>query len=186
MHKTHVGPKLRRRRRAREMTLSQLAERVGCSESMVSKIETMRVNPSLTLLRRLAAVLEINVAVLFDDAGPEDVVSRRGERPRLDGDTLRRGDGVILERLAPYGVGVALQANIHILLPGGASDGLISHAGEEVGYLLEGVVDLIVDDRTYRLEPGDSFHFRSERPHGYRNVGDSVARILWVNTPPTF
>lgn len=182
----HVGPRIRRRRRFRDLTLSQVAERAGCSESMVSKIETMRVNPSLTLLRRLAAALEINVAALFEDAPQDQIVSRRGDRPRLDGDTLRSGDGVILERLAPHAEGVALQANIHILLPGGASDGLISHVGEEIGYLLEGVVDLIVEDTTYRLEAGDSFHFRSERPHGYRNAGDSVARILWVNTPPTF
>jgi transcriptional regulator with XRE-family HTH domain len=186
MAATHVGPKLRRHRRFREMTLSDLAGRAGCSESMISKIETMRVNPSLTLLRRLAAVLEVNVAVFFDDAPQQDIVSRRGERPRLDGDTLRSGDGVILERLAAYAEGVALQANIHIVLPGGASDGLISHVGEEIGYVLEGVVDLTVGERTHRLEPGDSFHFRSEIPHGYRNVGDSVARILWVNTPPTF
>lgn len=182
----HVGQIIRRRRRSRDMTLGQLAERAGCSESMVCKIEAMRANPSLTLLRRLASALGINVAVLFEDDRPAEVVSRRGERPRLDNDALRSGDGIILERLAPYTEGVALQANIHILLPGGASDGLISHVGEEMGYLLEGLVDLIVDDRTYRLEPGDSFHFRSERPHGYRNAGDSVARILWVNTPPTF
>jgi transcriptional regulator with XRE-family HTH domain len=186
MKNAHVGPRIRRLRRVRDLTLSRVAERAGCSESMVSKIETMRVNPSLTLLRRLAAALEINVAALFEDGTQQQVVSRRGERPRLDGDTLRSGDGVLLERLAPHAEGVALQANIHILLPGGASDGLISHVGEEIGYLLEGVVDLIVDDTTYRLEAGDSFHFRSERPHGYRNAGDSVARILWVNTPPTF
>lgn len=183
---TRIGPKLRRRRRQLDLTLSQIAERSGCSESMVSKIETMRVNPSLTLLRRLAAALDLNVALLFDDAPASGVVQRAGARPQLDGDALRSGDGVILERIAPYAEGVALQANIHILLPGGASDGLISHVGEEMGYLLEGEVELVVGDEVFRLKPGDSFHFRSERPHGYRNLGDSVARILWVNTPPTF
>lgn len=55
-----------------------------------------------------------------------------------------------------------------------------------MGYLLEGAFDVTVRDQVFRPEPGDSFHFRSERPHGYRNVGDSVARILWVNTLPTF
>jgi transcriptional regulator with XRE-family HTH domain len=186
MSSAHLGPKLRRHRRHREMTLSRLAELAGCSESMVSKIETMRVKPSLTLLRRLAAALDINVAVLFEETDANQIVRRRGERPRLDADMLRSGDGVILERLVPYETGVALQANLHILLPGGASDGLISHVGEEMGYLLEGSVDLTVGEEVFRLEAGDSFHFRSERPHGYCNAGDSVARILWVNTPPTF
>lgn len=181
-----VGAKLRARRRLLNLTLDQVATRAGCSESMLSKIETAKVNPSLTLLRRLAEALSVNVAALFDDDGPAQVVHRAGQRPRLDDDVLRRGDGVVLERLVAGSPGVTLQANLHFVAVGGASDGLISHAGEEVGYVLEGVVELIVDDQRWRLQPGDSFHFRSERPHGYRNVGGTPARILWVNTPPTF
>ena len=45
---------------------------------------------------------------------------------------------------------------------------------------------LHVAGRRYRMGEGDSFHFRSERAHSYRNVGKKKARILWLNTPPTF
>ena len=122
---------------------------------MVSKIETDRVNPSLTLLRRIAAALDINVAMLFSDRQTEGIVSRNGERPVIDADRLRRGDQVALERLAPHHEGALLQANVHIVGPGGSSDELISHVGQEVGYLLEGVLDIKVGDRRYRLQPGD-------------------------------
>lgn len=182
----HVGTILRARRRLLDLTLDQVATRASCSESMLCKIETGKVNPSITLLRRLAQALSVNVAALFDDHTPEDVVQRAGQRPRLNDGKRQRGDGVTLEGLVPDGPGVALQANIHIIAASGASDGLISHAGEEMGYVLEGVVELIVEDSRWRLEPGDSFYFRSERLHGYRNLGDVPARILWVNTPPTF
>ena len=60
------------------------------------------------------------------------------------------------------------------------------HSGEEIGYVLEGEIELTVDGHKYRAKMGDSFHFRSELPHGYRNVGPTPARILWINTPPTF
>ena len=183
---TDVGISLRTRRRHLNLTLDQVAMRAGCSESMLCKIETGKVNPSITLLRRLAEALSINIAALFEDNTPPDIVQRAGQRPRLDDNDLRRGDGIVLERVVPHGPGVTLQADIHVVAVGGASDGLITHAGEEVGYVLEGVVELVVEERTWRLEAGDSFHFRSERPHGYRNVGDVTARILWVNTPPTF
>lgn len=153
---------------------------------MVSKIETRKVDASLTLLRRLAAALDVNVAALFEEEGSERVVVKPSQRPRLDGDALRSGDGIVLERLVPYRSDARLQANIHIVAPGGASDGLISHVGEEMGYLLEGTIDLIVAGEIYRLQAGDSFHFNSERPHGYSNPGAAVAKILWVNTPPTF
>jgi len=186
MAKAHVGVTLRSRRRLLDLTLDQVATRAGCSESMLCKIETGKVNPSITLLRRLAQALQVNIAALFEDDAPPDIVQRAHQRPRLNDGTLRRGDGVVLERLIPHGPGVTLQADIHEVAVGGASDGVITHQGEEMGYVLEGVVDLMVDDRIWRLEVGDSFHFRSERPHGYRNAGTTPARILWVNTPPTF
>jgi mannose-6-phosphate isomerase-like protein (cupin superfamily) len=44
----------------------------------------------------------------------------------------------------------------------------------------------VLDGSTFLLGEGDSFTFRSERAHGYRNVGPGRARILFVNTPPTF
>ena len=182
----HVGVTLRSRRRLLDLTLDQVATRAGCSESMLCKIETGKVNPSITLLRRLAQALEVNIAALFDDQTAPDVVHRAGQRPRLGEGTLRRGDGVVLELLIPHAPGASLQADIHEVAPGGASDGLISHQGEEMGYVLDGIVELSVEDQRWQLGPGDSFHFRSERPHGYRNIGPTSARILWVNTPPTF
>lgn len=182
----HIGLKLRRLRKARDLTLSAVAREAGCSESMVSKIEAGRVNPSLTIMRGLASALGVNMAAMFENTGEHSVVSRRGARPRLNDDKLRSGDGVILERLVAENADTVLQANVHIVLPGGASDGLIFHVGEEMGYLLEGKLELTVGEETFVLEAGDSFHFRSETPHGYRNLEESVARVLWVNTPPTF
>ena len=181
-----IGAKLRYHRRLRGMTLQDVARDARCSESMVSKIETATVRPSLTMLSRLAAALETNVSVFFSEGTGDDIVTRAGTRPRLDTDALRRGDGVTLERLVPYAPHYMIQANIHIIAPGGCSDGLISHVGEEVGYLIEGQLALEVDGLHFLLGPGDSFHFDSERPHGYRNPGPHEARVLWLNTPPTF
>jgi quercetin dioxygenase-like cupin family protein len=52
--------------------------------------------------------------------------------------------------------------------------------------LLDGEIELTVDNRSYQLREGDSFYFRSERPHSYINNQKKVARVLWVNTPPSF
>lgn len=183
---THVGPVLRRWRLLRGLTLNELATQAGCSESMLSKIETMHVNPSLKLARNLAQALGVNVSALFASDSGDDVVSRAGERPVLATDGLRSGAGVALERLTPFHRDSLLQANIHVVEAGGSSDGQITHAGEEVGYLMEGTLELLIDERTYLVRAGDSFHFRSERPHGYRNPGPGTARVIWVSTPPTY
>lgn len=183
---TGLGARLRHFRRVRGLTLKEVAEKVGCTESMVSKLENQRATPSLPMLRRLTTALEINISMLFADDTGDGVVSRQGQRPRVDTDPLRSGPGVALERLVPHHPSSLLQANVHIIAAGGSSDGLITHVGEEMGYLLDGLLELEVNGQRFVIRPGDSFHFRSELPHGYRNLGSTEARVLWVNTPPTF
>lgn len=182
-----IGSKLRHARKLRDLSLTAVAQKVGCSEGYVSKIENNKAAPSLSMLHRIAAVLGINLSYLFD-GNEEDqaVIAREGSRPVIELDSLRQGQGIRLERIIPYSVRHLLQCNIHIVEPGGTSDGQIQHQGEEVGYILEGQIELTVGDRAYTLRRGDTFHFPSDSAHGYRNLGTTTARIFWVNTPPTF
>ena len=113
-------------------------------------------------------------------------VLRAGARPALSEGAPRRGKGIKLESLTPFILRGLLQAQLHVVDVGGASDGAIEHEGEEVGYVVEGRLELTVDGESVVLEPGDSFFFESTRPHSYRNVGDTVARVVWVNSPPTY
>lgn len=183
----HLGAKLRLARRTRGLTLRQLASRTGCSESLLSKLENGRASPSLALIHRLTLALGINTSWLFEEAETEEaVVYRAGERPTITLDPERHGVGVTLERITPYEPGDLLQCNIHHLEVGGRSGDAIVHEGQEVGYVLQGRVEILVDDVAYALTAGDAFCFRSHRPHSYRNVGKGPASILWTCTPPTF
>lgn len=182
-----LGQKLRTVRRQRNLTLRDVACKVAVSEGHLSKVENGKVVPSLTVLHRLAGVLGLNLARLFDEPQPGDrVVSRPGTRPSLALEGIRTGRGIVLEQIIAQSGDHVLECNIHIIEPQGGSDGQISHEGEEVGLVLEGEIDLQLDGKTYRLRAGDAFHFESHRPHGYRNVGPVRARVFWVNTPPTF
>jgi quercetin dioxygenase-like cupin family protein len=55
-----------------------------------------------------------------------------------------------------------------------------------MGYVLEGELELTVDQQKTFVKKGDSFFFLSHLPHGYRNIGSVDARVLWVNTPQSF
>lgn len=60
---------------------------------------------------------------------------------------------------------------------------LITHVGEEFGYVLEGTLVLQVEEEEFEPGPGDSFHiFSSTQPHTIRNETDQVGKILWVQT----
>ncbi|MCC9623998.1 cupin domain-containing protein [Thalassospira sp. MA62] len=180
-----IGTKLRHARKIKGMRLCDLADQVDCSEGFLSKLENDKVKPSLQLLHRIVAVLETSISTLFSETN-DDIVSRAGTRQILHTSNIRPGEGVSLETLVSPTPGHLLFATIHIVGPGGGSSGPIVHEGEEVGYVLEGELDLNVDGTEYHLTPGDSFFFPSQKPHGYRNPTDKETRVLWVNTPPTF
>lgn len=182
-----IGTKLRMMRRMNKMRLKDVAEAVDCSESLLSKIENNKVEPSLKVLHRITAVLGTTIAELFAAKRENEItVQHEGERRVVVTRATEAGGAVSLERIIPFGDDQLLDANIHIVDPRTDSGGDITHAGEEVGYVLEGVLELTIEDATYHLTAGDSFYFRSELRHRYYNPGETTTRVLWVNTPPTF
>ncbi len=178
-----VGPLLRRLRRRQNLTLLQLAERIGCSESLLSKIERGHLRPTLRMLHLIAHELDVEVSAVMGGQ-PQSAVTiyEAGARPRfrLSGQV----DGappVVLERAIPWREECVLDANLHVIPPGCGSEGAYSHQGEEVGFVIVGTVELSVDGRLYRLSPGTSFYFDSRLPHSYVNLGANEAKIFWVN-----
>ena len=134
-----VGPKMRHTRLLKGLTLKQLADAAGCSESLLSKIENGRANPSLKMIHRVATALGMPVAGLFQAEGddPESVVLREGDRPVIGTDQMRSGHGVQLEAIIPSSSGHLLSGYINHIQPGGGSEGEVHHDGEEFGYVLK-------------------------------------------------
>ncbi len=52
--------------------------------------------------------------------------------------------------------------------------------GEEFGYVLEGRIQLTVDEDSYPLGAGDCYHVPAASARSYRVDGSSSAKLLWV------
>lgn len=182
-----IGRRLRHTRQVKLLRLKDVADRIGCSESMLSKIECGKTRPSLDMLHRVATALDTSIAALFDTAENSDlVIYPAGKRQTISIAGKNDRDDIRLERLVPFAPNRALEGNIHVIMPGASNGGEIKHRGEEVGYLIQGRIELKVGEQTFLLSAGDSFFFRSELPHSYRNCGTEIASVVWINTPPTF
>ena len=181
-----LGRQVRHWRLVKGLTLKDMAKQVGCSESLLSKVENDRTTPSLSTLHKMAVVLGSSISDILG-SGESEVVTRARDRNVLlvDG-TESEGDRMRLEQLVPAKKGRLLQADMYIIPPGGGSDGEMQHSGEEFGFVMEGSLSLTIENTSYLLEAGDSFVFRSELAHAFANNGNTVARVLWLNTPPTF
>ncbi|HYZ63977.1 MAG TPA: cupin domain-containing protein [Acetobacteraceae bacterium] len=181
-----VGLRIRAFRKLQRLRLVDLAKRAGCSESLLSRIETGSVTPSLSTLHRLSQALQVNVALLLE-AAPDHpcTVYPPGSRPQSLHSSLAEGDGSSAESLVPYAPERRLEALIVTLPEGGDLCGPFSHEGEEVGLVLEGTLELIVAGERHVLSEGSSFFFGSEHEHSYRAAA-GPCRVVWINTPPTF
>ena len=183
--KYRFGDKIRAVREKRGLTLKEVAEKAGVSESMVSQIERNRVSPAIDTLLSLADVLDIDLEYLFSDYKRERSaqIVRAGER------TTFSRPGVVYERLA----------QLEGLLPGidgieayqidmdpGSKTGSeeYGHKGSELGLVVEGRAELTVGKQSYILERGDSAGFASDFPHILANAGETILRVFWVITPP--
>jgi transcriptional regulator with XRE-family HTH domain len=177
----YLALRLRHARLTAGYTLKKLAEEANCSESLISKIERASAMPSLATLHRLARALNTNIAHLMAEEDPHTGPVLKGHAR-----TSISSGGITLERLTQPNRSNLLQGHLHIVEAGTASDGEIEHLGEEIGYVLEGEMELSVDGEKHQLGAGDSFHFSSRLKHGYRNTGAVPLKIVWINTPATF
>jgi transcriptional regulator with XRE-family HTH domain len=179
-----VGARLRHARLLEGIRIRELAERVGCAESMISKIENGKVAPSLTMLQRLVEALNRDLSSFFGaNINSPGLVQKEGERSISTTDAIRGGVGVSYERLVPFAAGNLLEGNIHRIEPGGEKVDQITHQGETLGYVIEGELELVIESTTYRLSSGDSFFFKNHLTNRYKNPGTILARVIWVNTP---
>lgn len=60
-----IGKKIKERRKGKGWTLNELAERAGCSESYIFKIEKGNRIPSLTMLMDIARAFNIKLETLI-------------------------------------------------------------------------------------------------------------------------
>ena len=61
----------------------------------------------------------------------------------------------------------------------GAAAGRHTHPGEEIGYVLEGTLELQIDGEAPRtLKAGDSFFVPAGKIHDGKNVGSGAAKVL--------
>ena len=175
-----IGNKLRRLRRKRGLTVTDAAHKAQISSGFLSAIELSRANPSVATIYRLAAAYGTTVLELYDLPAQ----SNRIVRPR-NRKSLETKSGVRMELLS---TGTKMLESMLIRVPPGTgSDGAYEHQGEDFLYMLEGKLEIWLDEvECHLLEQGDSFWFESNRGHRWFNPTDKPAAVLWVNTPPTF
>jgi transcriptional regulator with XRE-family HTH domain len=179
-----LGADLRALRKARGLTLSDLATTLGRSVGWLSQVERDKSDPSISDLRQMAAALDISVSSLFrQDATPaaEQGYIVRADARRPIGS---REAGLVEELLSPD-----LTDDFEVVHstfePGAKLEETNSRPTQEVGYLISGKLDLEIAGREFELNSGDSFRIRGES-YRWSNPYSDPCKVIWVIAPPVY
>jgi transcriptional regulator with XRE-family HTH domain len=162
-----VGPRLKRVRVRRGVTLTELAAATGISKSTLSRLETGQRKPSLELLLPIAQAHQVPLDELV--GAPEVGDPRIRPKPRK-----RNGRIVVPLTQTPSG----MHAWKVIIPPEPGEPELRTHEGHEWLYVLSGRMRLILGDHDITMGPGEVAEFDTGLPHWFGPASDQPVEIL--------
>lgn len=183
-----VGQHIRALRRARSLTLVQLAERTGLSHPFLSQVERGHSRASMVSLEKIAGALATSQVELLA-AGAEQIREPHDRRPEV----LRAGEGA----RGPFSSGEArllVHGGAHAFEPlewvGENTDlgPYFEHHEDEFLYVLAGAVLLDLGGagsaEVLHLGPGDSAYYRGGTPHRWCSPDGGRFHLVVVKETP--
>ncbi|HEY6647007.1 MAG TPA: cupin domain-containing protein [Mycobacterium sp.] len=182
-----LGERVQTLRIDRGLTLRELADRSDVSVSMLSSVERGEKAPTVVVLDRVAAGLDVSLASLVAaDEAARIIVRRAADQDRLD-----EPGGWQRTILSPVVPGVNFEW-IRSTLPPGCEAGTFpayAPGSHEFVAVQSGTLTLTIGERELSLAAGDSVYFAADAPHGYANRGQTrciyhvAALIMRPRTP---
>jgi len=178
----YLGNAIRELRQKHGLTIAEVAEQVGISRGMLSKIENAQTATSLETIGKLASALGVSLSTLF----------RNYNMPAGGAQLVKQGDGMEVVRrgtkrghtyhLLAYDQGPTKVFEPFLITMDDASEVFptFEHPGIEFIYMLQGKLEYRHGIHTYLLEPGDSLSFRGEVPHGPERLIELPIQFLAI------
>jgi transcriptional regulator with XRE-family HTH domain len=180
-----VGARLLAIRKLKGLSQRELAKRAGVTNSTISMIEKNSVSPSISSLKKVLGGIPMSLVEFFssdlDEQNQPKVVYKSDELVDI-------GGGEVTMRLVGRAFPDRSLSFLEETYPPGTDTGpeMLCHEGEEAGMVVAGSLELTVGEEVFVLESGDSYYFRSEQPHRFRNPFEQPARLISATTAANF
>ncbi|MFD4904885.1 helix-turn-helix domain-containing protein [Kitasatospora purpeofusca] len=162
-----IGPRLRRLRERKDLSLADLSQATGISKSTLSRLESEQRKPSLELLLPIAAALAVPLDEIV--AAPRVQDPRVHQHPgRADGRTFVP---LSRHRTEPRAFKILIPAAHH-------TPTLATHTGHEWLYVLSGRLRLLLGEHDVVLAPGEAAEFDCQNPHWFGSTGTGDVEVL--------
>ena len=175
-----IGKKLKELRLQNELTLSDLASRSELTKGFLSQVERNQTTPSIATLEDILEALGSNLSEFFHEEEEKQIVFSTQDFFE------DKQDDYTIEWVIPNAQKNEMEPILLTLAPHKRSQEMVSHRGEEFGYVLKGTVTLVRGNKKYKLKAQDTFYLDGTKSHYLYNHGSGEAKVLWITTPPMF
>ena len=187
MLEKQIALKVRAIRKAKKISLQELANRTNLSKAMLSRIENCKVSPTIKTLSKVSKGLKIPLVKFFDqDQLPSNPISivKKGKGKEIV--SPRRAYGpykyAALSNLEPPTLMEPFTIKMH---PNSTkSPKSIGHLEEEILLVISGRIKFVYGDEEYILHQGDTLHFDGQVPHTASPYGKEAVEVLSVISSP--
>lgn len=177
-----LGQHIRQLRKSRHQSLAEIAAACQISVGLLSQIERGMSSISVKVLHALAKELCVSPDSLLRNAGTDaqdtqGQVARSGTHRNLN----LEEKGITKEIVTPPAA-KDLDLCRAVIQPGGSSgeQWFSTDKGEQVGIVLDGSLELWIDNKVVLLNAGDSFCYSSRTPRRWRNPGTTATEVIWA------
>ncbi len=175
-----IAERIRELRELRELSTAHMASVLGLSEEAYRTLESGTEDISASRLNDIAHELRVDLALLL--TGKESRMSTFTVTRAGQGVSVARRKQYQYQQLAANFTGKKIEPFIVTCPAKGedASVALNSHPGQEMDYILEGTLKVVVCGNEIILHPGDTIYYDSSNPHGMAAIGDQPAKFIAI------
>lgn len=178
-----IGARLRRIRVQLALSQRQLARQSGVANATISQVESGKINPTVSMLKKILDGIPMGLGEFFSD----DRQPQKRKFFRADELIEIAEGGVSYRQVGAHLASKSIQLLKECYQPGaGTGRHELSHEGEECGIVLSGRLEVTVGDEVAVLGQGDAYYFKSSLPHQFRNVGNDPCELITACSPPSF
>lgn len=175
-----IGQKIKRLRVKNGLTLEELASRCELTKGFLSQVERNLTSPSIATLNDILEALGTSLASFFKEDPEEKSVFTQKDY------FTDEKDGYIVHWIVPNAQKNKMEPILIEIEPCNQSQVLNPHDGEEFGYVLSGRIKLVDGDKEYVVKKGETFYIKGLNTHYLLNESQTIAKVLWITTPPLF
>ena len=172
-----IAENLKRLRGEKTLSLSDVSKLTDVSKSMLGQIERCEVNPTVSTIWKIANGLKISFTELMSMPEADfEIIDKSQVHPLVeDKGKIRIFPAFPFDSTSRFET-----YSIEMDAKGYLSSEAHQQGTQEFITVFSGKLTISIDGEDFAVEMGNSIRFKADRPHAYKNTGDSICSLSMV------